>query len=248
MATPTFVSDVDTAFNSATSPKSTASLSASVGDVLIAVGGIEAWESITNFTFANTGTAATWTEMTAGGSTTSDTFAQIAHATIASALTAETCSLTRTAGNSGYWYGMTVARFSGANMTGAGSAAATVGDTTSPVQVAVTTAFANSAIVYGVFDYAAVDAPSRAHTTVNGYTPTAANGQELAYFRDASHYTACIAYIVDAGAAGSKTVGMTMPGSPDAVVVAIEVPGATAAAAVPLPVINSQHINRASRW
>lgn len=233
MATPpTFVATYPTAFNSTTSPKNaTGSITAAIGDVL--VGGIvdEQDDNTENYTWTNTGgTGATYIEDTATGAGSSDVWTQTVHAVLASALTAGTLTATRTAGAAANWYGGLIAHFTGS--AGIGNVAATAGAGGAAPSLAITTANDNSALLAVFGDFAAVDGTTRTWRTVNGFTPTAGNGQELLYFRDSAHYAAYIAYWPDAGAAGAKTVGLSAPAAMDMVGGVVEIRG-TASAALP---------------
>ena len=87
---------------------------------------------------------------------------------------------------------------------------------TSGYTTSITTTQANSAIVVALTDWSAISDPQndRIWQTVNGYTPTAGNGQELDYQYVNGAYTVFGAYYPDAGTTGSKTVGLsTGPGS-----------------------------------
>lgn len=251
MPAPTFVGGYASAFNTSTSPKSTAAFNVAVGDVLVAALADGQFNTGENYTFANSGTALTWTEQTAATAATGlDVFVQTATATPSAAQAGITGTLTRVTGTSTHFFGGIVARFSNATLVGTASARSTAPDTTSPYQLSITTLLPNSAIVYVVADFNALDFAARVHTTVNGFTPTSGNGQELSYFRDATQYTACWAYVPDAGAAGAKTVGMSGPASGDVLLAAVEVGGTSTAATARLNNIRTSNParSRASNW
>lgn len=80
----------------------------------------------------------------------------------------------------------------------------------------ITTTQANSAIVTLLNDWSANADPgnNRVWATVNGYTPSSGNGEELNYEYVNGAYTVFGGYYPDAGAVGSKTVGLsTGPGT-----------------------------------
>lgn len=197
MAAPTLVTDLDTLFNSTTTPKTTGSFSSlTVGEVLVSALVVENGLSSPNYTWSNSGTAETWTEATGQGSST-DCFVQIASTIVTTAQSA-TVSCARTAGSTAF-YGQTTARFSGSD--GIGNQA---GNNTSQ-SVSITTTQANSGVMVVIGDWDATDwGTTRPWLTVNGQTT-----QELAYFRDSIHYTLGIAFFPDVGAAGAKTVGLS---------------------------------------
>lgn len=84
---------------------------------------------------------------------------------------------------------------------------------TSPPNLSVTTTEANSAIEVLVADWNAVDATTRTWRTVNSITPTAGNGYESVYTRNAAAGTVLSARYPDAGSVASKSVGLSAPGS-----------------------------------
>lgn len=249
MPTPTFVGSYNTAFNTATSPKSSSAFDVALGDVIASIMADEAAQTSENYTWGNSGTGLTWVEQTQATFVTSaDVFIQAAHATPAGAQTSITGTLTRNTGNAAHWFGAVFARWSNATMTGVvAGARSTTPDTASPYTLSITPVLNNSAIFYGIADFSASDFTSRVHSTVNGFTPTVGNGLELAYFRDSAHYSACWAYIPDAGAGGAaKTVGITGPAGGDTLLVAVEIGGVAAAATrTPAKVYNRAALNRA---
>lgn len=92
--------------------------------------------------------------------------------------------------------------------------------------VSANTQQANSALVAIIGDWSAQDGAARTWLTVNGVTPTAGNGAEKLYFRDAVHYAVYAAVWSDAGAIGSKTVGLSAPGGQTFSIVEVEIKGA----------------------
>jgi hypothetical protein len=127
------------------------------------------------------------------------------------------------AGGTG-WGGVSVNRWKNAFGIGAAISANNAAGSGVP-SVAITTTQANSAIDVVSVDWNAVDGASRVWLTVNSFTPTAGNG-ELTYARAVSLGTAYGAYWPDAGAAGSKTVGLSAPGGQRFAICAVEVFGA----------------------
>lgn len=235
MATPpTFVADREGAsWDTTTSPKTTGSFDIAVNDAMVAVVADENDNGDENYTTTNTGTGLTWTEKTeSSGTSNADGWVQAMTAVVAGAQSGITVSATRTAGTASK-YGVNVVHFSGSDGIGASATTSGVGGDTP--SLSITTSFDNSAIVYLVCDFNAADGtmptPGHTHRTVNGFTPTAANGQELTYFRNNLNYTIYVAYIPDAGAAGAKSVGISAPSGQDSVVTAVEVRGSAAAAA-----------------
>jgi hypothetical protein len=131
--------------------------------------------------------------------------------------------------------GVDVAQFTGSD--GIGATATQSGNGTAAVSLSITTTFANSAVVYLFADWSATDASTRTHRTVNGFTPSAGNGQEVTYFRNTTDWAVVVAYIPDAGAAGAKTVGLTTPSTGRWLGTAVEVRGSAGAALPPIIVM-----------
>lgn len=220
MAAPTFVSETETAWNTNSTPKTSGSISVQAGDVLVGVGVVEGSESPTwNGTF--TGGSLTWTERQEVAVT--DYPAITAATAVAASTTSLTTSLARTAGGSNLVFGQTTFAFRGSDGVGASAKTNVNGGAPS---LNITTTQDNSAIVVVVGDWNAVDGASRTWRAVNGVTPTAGNGYERSYFYSSADYTVYVAYYPDAGAAGTKTVGLSAPGSQKYSIVAIEVKGA----------------------
>lgn len=207
-----------------TEPKSTAAFNSAIGDVWVT--GAIAEDNAANLDPpTNTGTAQTFT---ARGAVDTNNWTEVhTYTTIVNAvLTGQTVSMVRQ--GSALKWNLNVVRFSGSDGIGAVPAGEAETVDTAP-SLSITTTSDNSAIVVFIGDWDAEDGTSRTWRTVNGITPTAGNGYELTYFRNASNYAVYIAYYPDAGAAGAKTVGFTAPASPKASIVAIEVKGTTAA-------------------
>jgi hypothetical protein len=214
MATPpTFVADYEPTASwsdQAAASHVTAAFNGSLGDVLVGLTGFAdsaTSPSAPNLTTTST-PAETWTEHTATTSTASDTWLQSVTAILSAARTGMTVTNTKT-GGAVVPYAHDIAQFSGSD--GFGAFAASTGNGVAAPSLSITTQFDNSAIVYMVADWAATDASTRTHRTVNGFTPTSGNGQEFTYFRDTANWMVCCAYIADAGAAGAKSVGISLP-------------------------------------
>jgi hypothetical protein len=96
-----------------------------------------------------------------------------------------------------------------------------------------------------VADWNAVDGAVRTWRTVNGTAPTSGNGFERSYVRDAASMTYYCAYYPDAGAAGSKTVGLSAPSTMRYVICAVEIKGAQGPKQL---IVTRQSIIRAAYW
>lgn len=131
-------------------------------------------------------------------------------------------------------YGFCIAEFSGSD--GFGASAKVTSGSGAP-SLSLTTTQDNSAIVVFVGDWNAINGSSRTWRTVNGFTPSAANGKELVYAGTAgSDYIVYAAYYPDAGTAGAKTVGLSAPTGQKYSVVALEVKGVAAGGPTTVPV------------
>lgn len=202
MAAPTFVASY--AYTAAsTNADVTISLTNSAGDVLVCIAATE--DNNRTLTTPTGGTGLTWTLQQ---STNLASFAKVYTwtTTATAANTAATISMTR---DTTSWASARILRFTGSDGIGASSATTTT--TTGTPSLAITTTQANSAIVTDVADWNAIDATTRTWRTINGTTPTAGNGFETGYFRNASFGTTISAYWPDAGAAGAQTTGLTTP-------------------------------------
>lgn len=225
MATPpTFVADYEgSSWLTTTSPKTTGAFNGAAGDVLVSMLADASDSNNENYTWTSSPTE-TWTENAeTTGTLNADVLLQTATTILTAVRTGMTVTVTRTTGVTTDPYNHVVAHFTGSN--GIGNATRLTGTGVAAPSFAFFTNFHNSAIVYVISDWAATDGTTRTHRTVNGFTPTAGNGQELVYFRDASWYTVYAAYIPDAGNAGSKTIGISAPAGGDCLIAAVEIQG-----------------------
>lgn len=187
MATPpTFVGHFEGAsWDTTTSPKTTGTFNTAANDVLVSLAGEESDTGTEVFTWSNSVTALTWTKQPeTTGTTNSDGWAQAATA-IASAITGTAVTASRA--GTAVKYNHATLQFSGSAGIGA-EAHSTAGAAGSP-SLSITTTADNSAIVCLFVDWNAADGTTRTWRTVNGITPTAANGLERVYFRNALNYT-----------------------------------------------------------
>lgn len=219
-AAPQFMQSVQTAWNSATSPKTTASITVQTGDVLIASAIIESYGGGAGTpSISIAGGGLSWGSPLQTIQTTDYTAVKVWAATA----TANTSlAVTFTNSQTGMWFGGVVVVFR--NSAGVGTSAKTNVASGAP-SLNITTTQANSAVVVVNGDWAAVDGTARVWRTVNSLAPTAANGYERTYFRDANKYTVYLAYYPDVGAGGAKTVGLTTPASQKYSLIAVEVKG-----------------------
>jgi hypothetical protein len=216
MATPpTFEAEYETAWSTVAAGAKTASVTVGVGDVLVVCG----------ITESNTYTLAT---PTGGGLTytlqqsvvTADYTACYVWTAVSASSQTYTLSVSMS-GGTGYW-GFNCLRFSGSDGVGASSKTNVASGAPS---LALTTGTDNSTIVVANGDWNAADGASRTWRTVNGITPTSGNGLENTYARDSSRATFYVARWNDAGAAGSKTTGLSAPSGQKYSIIAVEVKG-----------------------
>lgn len=214
---PTFIQEAETAWNVTGTTATTASFSVNQNDVLVAYAAHEGPGSSEAITVA--GGSLTWTLQA-----TTLNAASISESFIWTAIVDANKSMTVTFTKSG-----TTVNMGGNVLTFRGSAGVGNAMTNSAVEgtatAAITTAHANSAIVAVNSDWDATDGTTRTWATVNSITPTSGNGLETTYFRSAAAYTVYGAYWSDAGAAGSKTVGVSSPGGQDYSLCAVEIRG-----------------------
>jgi hypothetical protein len=222
MTAPTFVDELETSWtNSGSGTPKTLSVTTAVGDVLVISSGSEGANVTLSAVSGGTGTYVNQENIGVSGT---DARAKID--TAITGITAQTFTMSETMTGVTASWGYNVARFSGA--TGFGAHSSTV--STGGPSLGITTTQDSSAIVVVAVDFNAVDGSTRTWRTVNGTAPSAGNGFELTYFRNASSYTVYIAYYPDAGAAGAKTVGLSAPTGQRASIAAVEVQGTASAA------------------
>jgi hypothetical protein len=234
MPAPTFVTDYASAFNSAADK--TASVTTAVGDVLAILAAGENGGANIQLPTGGTGTYVNreTTQPTNGGR------AEVRADTASAGITAQTYTLTQTSGGSVEWFGFDCLRFSGSD--GIGASEFDIDNADAAPSLDIVTTQDNSALVVVVCDWNARDGTTRTWRTVNGTAPSVGNGFERVYFRDSAHYAVYIAYYPDAGAAGTKTVGLTTPSDMLASVAVVEIKGSAAAPAAP-PVVEAVQEN-----
>jgi hypothetical protein len=221
MATPpTLVNSYTTVFDTTAITK-TMSVTTQAGDVVVVIG---AADNDDNSFLTPTGNSITYTQkqyVHIGGQSFSD--AAIWTGTDATGGTNWTLSLSRDSTNNKWGAACLVFRGSG----GVGASNKDNQASGSP-SLGLTTTQDNSAIVVIDDDWNAASGTSRTWRTVNSITPTSGNGLEYAYFDGSTgpSHTVYGAYYNDAGAAGSKTVGLSTP-SQKYSIAAVEIKGAT---------------------
>lgn len=219
MTAPTFIQEAETAWNTNTTPKTTASFNVLAGDILIAFGTISDHNSTMG---TPTGGSLTWANpQTVSVAAFCVTYLWTA---VVDTNKSMTVSFTRASGTD--LFGGNVLTFRGSN--GVGASNKTNVASGAPTLNLLTTQ-ANSAIVVHSADWTGADGASRTWRTVNGITPTSGNGLEVSYFRDSSFYTIYGAYYNDVGAIGTYAVGESAPGAQKYSIVAVEVKGTAAA-------------------
>jgi hypothetical protein len=216
---PTFVSENETGWNTNTSPKTTASITVQTGDVLIA---FAANPDLSFGDISIAGGGLTWTQQRK--TTTSSAVEVWLWSATATSNTSFTVSFTQTGSASVFGGNVLVFR----NSAGIGASAMTVAPNSAP-SLNLTTTAANSAIVVINGDWNGRDGSTRTWRTVNSITPTppppTGNGLEVTYFQNTIDYGVYGAYYSDVGAAGIKTVGLTVPSNQTYSIIAIEVKG-----------------------
>lgn len=216
MAAPTFVAEYPTAFDTTTSPKAVMSgVSINTGDVLI---GVVVGENAASAPLALTENgAASW--VLAQDDSTTDYSCRIMSSYTASSNE----SITVTATSSGLrLFGCNVVRFSATD--GVGASAENQSASGSPT-LSITTTQDNSAVVVVCTDW---NAGSGTQTFTNDFGGSATALTD--FLGNSDNYGVAIAYFPDAGAAGSKTIGMSAPTGQVWSISAIEVKGSASSA------------------
>lgn len=212
-AAPTFVQEAETAWNSTTTPKTTASFDVQEGDVLVAFGIIEGFHAASGSQTLNiSGGSLSWTRQ--------EEIAAVnySYATIWTTTVDSNKSMTVSismSGSGGLYFGGNVFTFRDSDGIGDTASSNGSGDPT----VDITTTQVNSAVVVANGDWNAVDGSSRTWFT-NAGTLT-----EQTYFRDSSYYTVYGGYHADAGSIDTYAVGIDAPGSQKYSIVTVEVTG-----------------------
>ena len=213
MAAPTFVAAYDSAWTSSTTPQ-TVTVTTSAGDALVVIG-----------IWGNTGPAFG----TPSGNGVTFTSVQDINVTSACEVQAWT-GIDSTGGtswslslsnSSGEPWGFIAYRFSGSS--GFGNSSGSTG--TGAPSLSLTTAAANSAIVFGSGDWNAGAITGLTWLTINSNTPTIGNGEQQQAMQVPTFYTLYSAEWPDAGTAGAKTTGQSAPTGQAWAAVAIEVKG-----------------------
>lgn len=222
MATPpTFIQEAETVWNTDTSPKNSGNFTTQTSDVVVACSVMETGET--------RDLAQSGTNVSLGVQQTVDVSSycevEVSAGVVASG---GTTSVSFSMGPStGYNWGGNALTFRGSD--GIGASSKTNVSSGAP-SLDLSTTQDNSAIVVVVGDWNAADGSSRTWRTVNSITPTSGNGLEVTYYRGSTTYTVYIAYYSDAGAAGTKTVGLSAPSGQKYSIVALEVKGAAGGA------------------
>lgn len=214
MAAPTYITHTATTWNTNDTPK-TADVAVQSGDIIVDLAAVE---SGTGTLGSPSGGSLTWTDRTS--QTTSDSFCGARIGT-APATSATTVTVSRARTGSQFYWGHDALVFRGSDGVGA---VASTDDGGSAASLAITTQYANSAIVVIIADWNAADGTTRTWRQVNGASPT-----EIVYVRYSAYYVVYVAYYADAGAAGSKTVGLTAPTGMKPATHAIEIRGQSSA-------------------
>lgn len=195
------------------------SVAVQTGDLLVLVGGGEGGDRAFG---TPAGGGLTYTQQQKPNTDNDGSHTQ---AYIWTATASSTTSVTITAtsnGTNGGEHG--IACYVWRNSGGLGNSAGNEASGTAP-SLALTTLGDNSAIVLFNADWNATDGTTRTWRTINSVTPTAGNGAEKIYQRDAASWAVYSGYWSDAGAAGSKTTGLSAPTGQTGNTVVIEVKG-----------------------
>jgi hypothetical protein len=207
VASPTFVAEYESAWNNTSTPK-TISVTVAVGDTLV----IGAMSENSNAWNTPTGGGLTYT-LKQNVNLASNCGMAVWTATSASA---QTFTLSVDSTGTQNW-GFNCLKYSGVSSVGATAKTSSTG----APSLALTTTGANSTIVTFSADWAAVDGTSsRVWRTINSAVAT-----EKTFSFVSGNYTAYAGYWPDAGAAGSKTTGLSAPTGQTFSIISVELLG-----------------------
>ena len=223
MAAPSFIQEAETAWNSATSPKTTASFSVLAGDILVAFLITEGndnglWDATI------TGGSLSWTERQQVAAT-DYCYVLIATAVVDSNKSM-TVSFTRTAGNTAIDFGGNVLTFRSSDGVGASAKENADSELGGP-SMNLTTTQANSAVVAALGDWNATSGTRTWRTGAGVFTAQSA-------YLDTGAYWAGGGYHADAGVIGTYAIGQLAPTGQKHSLVAVEVKGTAAGGTAPM--------------
>lgn len=214
-------------YTTSTSPKVTATaIPFAVGDWVVVTASSEQAGTNANVTpTASTGTF-TWTLLSSsmvGAGTQSGAKMWAGQCTAATSGGGATFSLARINTGTALLWGMTATKWTGVSSIVALFTTAPTSGTASSIMQATTLAVqASSSLQIAGNDWNAVNLASRSWQVVNGAAMV-----ESLYVFDTGNHTAYGAYVVDAGAAGTKVVGLTTPATLRWVMVGVEIRGSS---------------------
>lgn len=223
MATPPTVTEVaETAWNASPASVNSGLQTYATGDIIVILGGTgDAASTLSISKTAGTATLSAFTQQQVI-STSGSAYSSIWTATVTAGGTA-TITLTKSAG--GNFIGGSFLKIDAATTDGLGQSAKAVIATGGPT-LTFTTLADNSALIVFTTDWNAIDGTVRTWRTPSGSSAIV----ESTYFRDSANWTVYAGVHADAGAVGSKTVGLSAPVGQKYSLVAIEIKGITATA------------------
>jgi hypothetical protein len=229
VAAPTFVTTAATVYNDAASPKAVTGFTVAVGDIIIAKASAENGDtSFPNLpSGSGTATISAFTALanllgTGGASDGDKPRTAIWWAEVTSVAGGTSAGVSLSASGTAHWgFRAEVWRDS----DGVGTVFSGSADGSAP-SVTASTAQADSAITWQNNDWNALDGASRVYRE-----STAGTFTEETYYYDSARYTVYGGYHANAGAAGSKTIGLSAPGSQRWALVGVEVKGTASATA-----------------
>lgn len=225
MATaPTVAEVAETSWAASPTSVNSGSLTYATGDKVVILGGTgDAASTLTIAKSAGTATFGSFTQRQVI-STVGSAYASVWDVDVTAGGTA-TITLTKSAG--GNLIGASFFKVSAGTSDGYDTSAKAAIATGAPT-LTYSTLSDNCALLVFVTDWNAADGTTRTWRSVNGSPAT-----ETTYFRDASNWTVYAGIHPDAGAAGSKTVGLSAPTGPKYSEVSIAIKG-TAAGGAPV--------------
>lgn len=242
MAAPVFVAEHEGAnWNTTTTPKAPGAFTPASGSVLVALSANENTDGTAQQTTISGGP--TWTlRQDALGTSGADCYG-CGYTAIGAGLSI-TPSLVMNGRSTAHW-GFNILEFSGSGGVGASAKNPTTGLTGTHVTLALTTTQANSAVAFIVVDFNAVTG-TPTYDSINGSGPT-----EQTRYQGGTDYSVYAGWYPDVGVIGSKTLGVTLGASMDAMFVAVEILGTAGGASAPTPGpfnFTSAAVQRAASW
>lgn len=202
--------------------KTTAAFDVQAGDLIVVLASVENASSIASVDPFASGGSITWTQRAQSPSapTTDQSLAKAWTGVVGNTATGITVSLNKPGSDGTALWGFSATVFR--NHGGVGSTYAGSNGSSSSAPSLAAACSANSAVLFTVNDWNAVNGSTRTYRTINGAAET-----ESTYSFTSGRHTVYSAYRTDTGAAGSITQGLTTPSTMRWAMAGVEVLGTT---------------------